>query len=739
LIRLLASLTTLARRWAWRLHHRWSQAPEHRLFRGLSWSWRWLRSRHHRLFRRQPPVLVQLDGPARLSGFAALAGWAISRNRRVTRVEAFVDGRLIAAGPPTETRGDVARHFPHYRFAGPIGFRLAIAPGTLADGRHDLRLRAHDTRGRIGEARTTLHVEDFQLADPATLPPHLQGSNREYQLWLRRQEPERSRPPRRFRHEPLVSIVMPVHRPNLDQLREAVASVQDQHHERWELCLCDDGSGQPEVTAYLHDLAAREPRLRWRAHPHNQGIAAATSTAIGLGRGDYVAFLDQDDRLAPHALAEVVRALQQGPADLLYTDEDRLDEHGCRIEPLFKPDWSPDLLLARMYLGHLCVYRRAFLDEVGGCRSAFDGAQDWDLALRATARACRVVHIPQVLYHWRMNGSSAGAAFNRLCHERGRRACAEHLRQRNVDAEVADGPFPCSFHIRYRHERQPLVSILIPSRDQGRLLKRCLRSLRRRTEYPHLEILVLDNGSRDPGTLRYLRSCGERVLRLDMPFNHSRLNNLAAAQARGELLLLLNDDTEVLTPGWLTALVEQALRPEVGAAGALLLHPDGRLQHAGIVLGLGPVAMPLHAGITRDGLDRGTVFLAHEVSAVSGACLLIRRAVYQEVGGLDEEALPASYNDVDLCLRLRRAGYRIVYTPLARLQHLESASRSFHDEDRVQRLMQARWGPELARDPYWNPNLPHGPELPPGFALHWPEPPCRSRALRPFAGAARTP
>jgi GT2 family glycosyltransferase len=711
----------------------------------------------HRLLRRQPPLLLVLDGPPRLSGFAAITGWAAARHGPVTWIEALVENNVIAAGPPVEHRPDVLERFPSFRFQGPAGFRLAPPVGFLPDGRHELLLRAYDDRGRTSELRTILEVDDYRIADDNDLPTHLRGSNREYQVWsgwhalsLRRAWPQPPTPfedsgratrggqpvPHRF------SVVMPIYRPNPEHLREAIDSVRAQSHPRWELSLCDDGSESAELTRYLQGLAEADGRIQLVTHMHNRGIAEATNTAIRLGAGDYVGFLDQDDRLAPDALEVIAQALDRSPADWLYSDEDRIDEHGCRVEPFFKPDWSPDLLLSMMYTAHLSVYRREFLGEIGLCRSEFDGGQDWELALRAASRTSRIVHVPKVLYHWRLGGHSAGTRFNRVCHERGRRAIREFLERQRVRAEVADGPNGCTFHVRYRHEREPLVSILIPTRDNLELLRRCLRSVCRRTDYENYEIIVIDNGSRELRTLRFLRSWeGEapaeppfpmhgkarreprppshRVVRFDMPFNHSLLNNLAAREARGELLLLLNDDTEVINHGWLTAMVEQALRPEVGAVGACLYHSDERIQHAGVVVGLGPVATPLHGGITRDGLDRGMVRLIRNISAVTGACLMMRKQLYHEVGGLDEKHLPTSFNDVDLCLRLREAGYRNIGTPLARLYHRESASRDLSDEERFIRLMHERWGEALQRDPFWNPNLPHGPRPHQGFAFNW--------------------
>jgi glycosyltransferase involved in cell wall biosynthesis len=715
----LEQITMLARSVARRVYDRWHTHKTGPWFRLLSACWRGLRACHLRIFRRQPPLLIVLDGPATLSGFGAITGWAISRDARIVRVEAFVRGRLIACAEPCEPRRDIAQCFPHYRAHGLEGFRLAPEPSLLEDGRHELVIRATDARGRVATLRTVLAVSDYRLADRGDLPPHLHGSDREYQAWRRHHQVEMEVEPARG-EAPLISVIMPIYRPDLRHLRTAIDSVRRQSHANWQLCLCDDGSQQSALARELETLAASDARVLLSTHCENRGIAAATNTALGLATGDYVAFLDQDDALAPHALAEVARAAAKEPVDLLYSDWDRLDGHGCHIEPFFKPGWSPDLLNSMMYLAHLTVYRRAFLERIGWCRSEFDGTQDWDLALRATAQTNRILHIPLVLYHWRLGGVSAGD-FNRVCHERGRRAIERRLQKSSpgvLQPTVEDGPTPCTFYVRYTPREWPLVSILIPTRDNPRLLRRCLHSLRRLTIYPRYEILVIDNGSTCPQARRFLRSCGERVVRMEMPFNHSRLNNQAAQMARGEVLVLLNDDTEVISREWLRALVEQALRPEVGAVGAWLFHPDGRTQHAGIVLGLGPVATPLHSGITRDGIDRGTTRLSREVSAVTGACLAMRKDLYSGIGGLDETGLPTSFNDVDLCLRLRRAGYRIIMQPLARLYHHESATRRVGDETPSVQLMHERWGDELQRDPCWNPNLPCGAGGS-GFAINW--------------------
>jgi GT2 family glycosyltransferase len=522
---------------------------------------------------------------------------------------------------------------------------------------------------------------------------------------------------------PLISVVMPVFRPDLKYFHAAIDSLRGQTYSRWELCLCDDGSEDTVLTEHLRQLSRRDERIRVVAGGGNRGISAATNSAIRQSRGELIALMDQDDRLHPQALQAIACAAVKTPGDLYFTDEDRLDVLGRRVCPFFKPGWSHDLLQGMMYLGHLCVYRRGMLDRAGLCDSRYDGAQDWELALRCTDQpSCRVVHVPGIFYHWREGGRSAEPSFNRLCHERGERAVRESLGRRKRAARVETGPRPCSFYIREDiGSSAPLVSILIPTRDRPRYLRPCLESLRRRTDYEPLEILVLDNGSDSRAARRYLKRCpADRVLRYDMPFNHSRMNNLAARQAKGEFLLLLNDDTEALHGDWLTRMIECASGPDVGAVGGWLVFPDGRTQHNGVQLGGSEVARPICTAMTLDGIDRGAGRLVRDVSAVTGACLLIRRQLYLDIGGLDEDRLPTSFNDVDLCLRLREDGYKILQCPAAKLLHRESATRRIDDkEEDFMKVMRERWQVHLGADPFWNPLLGRSSDTRHGLAFRW--------------------
>lgn len=571
-------------------------------------------------------------------------------------------------------------------------------------------------------ARRALWPLRFLLA-----PPHDSGAL--YRQWIERHDRlgEADRAAIRARiasmpERPLFSVVMPVYRPRPEQLRAAIRSVQAQLWPEWELCIADDATPGPEARAALAEFAA-DPRIRIAWRKENGHIAAATNTALGLARGEWVALMDQDDLLPEHALYEVAEEILAHPeAEVIYTDEDKLDEAGQRYGPYFKPDFDPDLLLAQNLVSHLGVYRRALLQRIGGLRSGFEGSQDHDLALRAIA-ACgraRVRHIPAVLYHWRQAEQGSFSERHLLvCAESSRRAVAEHLAGQGIVAEVRpDGRTPAYSRVIWPlPDPAPLVSVVIPTRDRAALLAACTEGLLRRTDYPALELLVVDNGSTEAEALALMERLAAdprvRVLREPGPFNYSRLNNRAAAAARGEVLLLLNNDIEVIHPDWLREMVSHAVRPDVGAVGARLLYADGTVQHGGVVLGMGGVAAHIGMGAARDDPGYfGHLAVVREVGAVTGACLALRREVFEAVGGLDEEELAVAFNDVDLCLRIRARGLRILWTPFAELYHLESASRG-SDEERAKRrrflgevaAMQRRWGEALRCDPFWSPNL----------------------------------
>jgi glycosyltransferase involved in cell wall biosynthesis len=534
---------------------------------------------------------------------------------------------------------------------------------------------------------------------------------------------------------PLISIILPVYNPDLRLLEAAIDSIRNQIYERWELCIADDASTDPAVRPLLEKIAAGDPRIKVTFRNKNGHISACSNSALAFATGDWCALLDQDDAFAAHALAFVALEIARHPdAGLIYSDEDKIDEDGLRSNPFFKPDWNPELFLGQNYINHLGCYRTDVLREINGFREGFEGSQDYDLALRCIDRLRpeQVRHIPRILYHWRMVGGSLAAIPDAkpYAKEAARRAIADHCRRQGMPGKVAPCPENAESHrvIRTLPEPAPLVSIIIPTRDRAELLKRCVESIQARTDYSPFEILIVDNGSVEPSTLSFFRAIeqpGVRVISENGPFNYSRLNNRAAKQARGDILVFLNNDTEIDDGGWLTEMVSHAARTEVGAVGARLWYPDGTLQHGGVVLGLGGVAGHAFPHIPRGHPGYfNRAMLQQNCSAVTGACLAVRKAVFEELEGFDEVNLGVTFNDADFCLRLTERSYRVVWTPYANLIHHESASRGHQrtreeqaEFERAVDYMQTTWGVELMHDPFYNPNLSLNP---PGFEIAFP-------------------
>ena len=564
------------------------------------------------------------------------------------------------------------------------------------------------------------------LTNPKGLMPALRAAaadtlllNRQYRLWLEQHQLSPAQIEaclediKTFARTPVISVLMPVFNTDAGWLTAAVESVRAQIYPRWELCLVDDASTKAHIAPLLATFVASDPRVKLKSLATNEGISGASNHALALASGEFVGLLDHDDRLAPEALYEVVRRLNTDPTiDFVYTDHDLYDSNGVRRSPFFKPDWSPDLLLSMNYITHFSVYRRELVERVGGFRKGFDGAQDYDLILRVSECARRIEHISSPLYSWGQAPASVASnpKAKPYAHEAGRRALQDALARRRIGGEVVDGyGSPYRYRVKRTIAGAPLISIIIPTRDNWRLLKRCIDSLENRTTYRNLEILVIDNQSQDTETLRYLGQLAHRVIPFAEPFNFARMNNMAAASARGDHLLFLNDDTEAIEPEWLTSMLEHSQRPEVGAVGARLLFPNKTIQHAGVVIGIQGKAGHAFWGFPGD--HPGYYDLARVIrnySAVTGACLMVRRAAFEEVKGFDE-AFEISYNDVDLCLRLRERGYLIVYTPYAELHHYQSASRGAYNPEtdrKYEELLRARWNSLFEHgDPYYNPNL----------------------------------
>ena len=521
---------------------------------------------------------------------------------------------------------------------------------------------------------------------------------------------------------PATSIVMPVYNVEARWLIAAVDSVRRQFYPHWELCIADDASTNHETRKALDEIVRLgDNRIRVAKLKRNSGIAHASNAALKLATGDYVGLLDHDDALTRDALLEVAMQIAASNADILYSDEDKLDEAGQHVEVHCKPDFSPDYFFSINYICHFSVFRRDLLTRIGGFRTGFDGAQDYDLLLRATEKTENIAHISKVLYHWRrIPGSTAATSTAKpQTSDAGRRALAESIRRRGIKGSVETGPYPNTFRVRRTIVGEPLVSILIPFRDKPDLLDVCVSSILSRTRYANFEILCIDNGSREPETRAVLdrlsrQDARVRLVRHDAPFNYSAINNFGAAQARGAHLLFLNNDTEVISDEWLGAMIEHSQRPEVGVVGARLWYADRTIQHAGVIVGPGGVAG--HGHLFQPGDDPGyfaRIRLVQNLSAVTFACAMTRREVFTKLGGLNERELKIAFNDVDYCLRAREAGFLVVYTPYALLHHYESKSRGYEDTPEKQmrfageiHYMQQRHAVLFEHgDPYYNPRL----------------------------------
>ncbi|OYT92373.1 MAG: glycosyl transferase family 2 [Burkholderiales bacterium PBB3] len=523
---------------------------------------------------------------------------------------------------------------------------------------------------------------------------------------------------------PTLSVIMPVYNTPVHFLRRAIDSVLCQVYPHWELCIADDASTDPQILPVLQAYTQQDPRIKLITRPANGHIAAASNSALELATGEFVCLLDHDDALTPEALYMVAKATRQHPeAHLFYSDEDKIDGDGRLLDPYFKPDWNPDLFLSYNYFNHLGCFRASLMRELGGFRVGLEGSEDYDLVLRAIHKvgADKVHHIPHVLYHWGVIPGSAAAGPEQKPYalKAAIQSVRDHLHSQKINAQVQESE-PGSQALRVRYALPavlPLVSIIIPTRDGYELLRQCIDSVYAKTTYPNFEIVVVDNGSRDPQVLNYLQNLVEtknlRVLRDERAFNYSALNNAAVRQAKGSLLCLMNNDIEVISPDWLEEMVSQALRPGIGMVGCRLWYPDDTLQHAGVVLGIGGVAGHVHHKLDRTQAGYfSRARLVQNYSAVTAACSVVRTEVFNQVDGFNEQDLAVAFNDVDLCLRIRNAGYHNLWTPFAELYHHESATRGHEDTPEKQArfahevgYMVSTYGDALLNDPAYNPNL----------------------------------
>jgi len=594
------------------------------------------------------------------------------------------------------------------RAAGVGNQRPARHPSRVSRARRFRHLAARAARGILRRPWAAVRdPRDLRRWLRRTLAEvHTQPLEHQYQQWLGRRllTPERRRRMdaecAALVYRPVISIITPVYNTPERWLRKAIESVRSQIYPQWQLCLADDASTDPQVKRVLSEYAGLDERIQVVALSQNSGISGASNAALTASGGEFVAMLDHDDELQPDALLEVVKLLNRQPdLDILYSDEDKKTQDGRRISPFFKPDWSPNLLLSCNYIAHLLAYRRSLVAKLGGFRSEFDGSQDYDLILRATEQTTQIGHIPLPLYSWRMISGSAASSERAkpYAYKAAAKALAEALERRNISGRVDNTEIPGIYRARPYVRSQSLVSVIIPTRDKAGLLLRCVSALQSCTSYRSYEIIVVDSAPDERLPVEFKTSIQSLVPYSGIPFNFSRAINLGAGEARGEYLLLLNDDTEAIADGWLESMLEHAQRREVGVVGARLVDRHGEPNHEGVVLGMW-------------GLPAANLAFRHwglgdclrDCSAVTAACMMTRRDVFDQLSGFDE-GMSLGWNDIDYCLRARQAGYSVVYSPGAVLRHTEGATRGTtpHQDDDL--FFRRRWSDPI--DPFYNTNF----------------------------------
>jgi len=529
-----------------------------------------------------------------------------------------------------------------------------------------------------------------------------------------------------FIYKPKISIITPVYNVEPEWLEKAILSVTGQFYKNWELCLHDDASTKKETLDCLKKWEKKDSRIKISYGRENQHISGASNEALKSATGEFIALLDNDDELSLNALYEVVKLINHHQAaDFIYSDEDKIDVNGKREEPFFKPDYSPDLLLSMNYITHLCVFKRLIIDEIGGFRKGYEGSQDYDLILRFIEKSKpeNIFHISKILYHWRkVSQSTAGGANSKsYAYDVAKMALSDYLKRNSIAGEVLHSDFFGLYRIKRRINHEKKVSIIIPFRDQVKVLKKCIQSILSRTNYNNYEIILVNNQSAEKETIDYLKSLKNnssiKIINFDRSFNFSAINNHAIKMAQGDYILFLNNDIEVIGREWLSAMVEQIQREEVGVVGAKLLYPNNTIQHAGVIMGLGIASHAFkHLPAGRYGYF-GQINVIRNYSAVTAACFLTKKNLFNRLGGFDEVNLKIAFNDVDYCLKVGKSGYLITYTPYAELYHHESLSRGDDNEleqtnpEKFKRVlaereyMQKKWKSVIENDPFYNPNL----------------------------------
>ncbi|MDD3341910.1 MAG: glycosyltransferase [Bacilli bacterium] len=540
----------------------------------------------------------------------------------------------------------------------------------------------------------------------------------EYLKWI--EESEVIEPYEKQKYEPLISILIPVYNIEEEYLSACIESILSQSYQNFEICLVDDHSTLGETKETLEKYAKKDTRIKVKYREENGHISKTTNDALQMATGEFVALIDNDDIITENALGEVVKVLNKDTSlDFIYSDEDKLDVKGRRCDPHFKPDFSPDTLLSLNYICHFSVLRKSIVEEVGGFTVGLEGAQDHDLFLKVSEKTNKIHHIAKILYHWRMvEGSTSMTISNKsYATDKGKIAIENALQRRNIKGHVEKDVLSTYYRVVYEYEKEPSVSIIIPTRDYADILDKCLLSLYEKTNYKNYEVIVVNNNSEKKETFALFEKYKKqyqnfKVLDANIEFNYSRINNLAVKKSKAECIVLLNNDTEIISEDWLQVMVGYAMQPHIGTVGPKLLYPDTTVQHAGVLLGLGGVASHAYIGSARKELGMfGKLRVPYDYSAVTAACLAITRKKYEEVGGLEEELMVA-YNDIDFNIKLLKKGYYNVCVPQVELFHYESKSRGLDTtSEKYKRFLKEsnymfeKWGEEIMNDRFYNPNF----------------------------------
>lgn len=542
-----------------------------------------------------------------------------------------------------------------------------------------------------------------------------------YEAYVPSQEVLEKQRKYKFSRTPLISVVVPAYRTPEEFLRQMIESLEKQTYPNWELCIANGSPDDEEMHRVLEMYAKKDSRIRYKDLEENLGISENTNEAFAMAKGKFIGLLDHDDLLAPNALFEVAKAIEkEKKIDLIYTDEDKvttdLSEH---FQPHLKPDFNLDLLRANNYICHFCLVKRAIVEKTGGFRKEFDGAQDYDFIFRCAELAEKIHHIPEILYHWRTHKASTAdnPASKMYAFEAGKRAIEAHLARTGVEGTVSHTADLGFYRVSYPVKGEPLVSVIIPNKDEKETLESCINALKKHTTYRNFEIIIIENNSTSKEIFEYYRELSKEdnihLLKWKKEFNYAAINNFGVRHAKGEYLLFLNNDVTPISENWLEEMLGVCQRPEVGAVGAKLIYPDNTIQHAGCVIGIGGIAGHLFVDMpsNRTGyLHKAS--LMQDMSAVTAACMMMKKAVFDKAGGFTEE-LAVAFNDVDLCLKVRKDNYLVVYNPYALLYHMESKTRGAEDsEEKMRRFqkeieyMRCNWIDILKNgDPYYNKNL----------------------------------